>query len=219
MLWSDRVNLDRPAGPAAEQATVRGGFMPGEAVAAVGLRVDGELVGESGVGVPPLGLEPSARPPASEQASRMGPAGGGNGGGRHVLFVAWRDLANPRAGGSEVLVDRLAEGLIAGGDRVTLLCGGEVAERPYRVVRSGGTYSQFLRTPMAYWRHLSNCDLVVEVCNGMPFFAPLWCRRPTICLVNHVHTELWGMRFPAPLAPAGDDATRQGRAGERREPG
>ena len=122
---------------------------------------------------------------------------------RHILFVAWRDLANPRAGGSEILVDRLAEGMAARGDRVTLLCGGPVGPRPYQVIRSGGSYTQFLRAPLKYHRELSDCDLVVEVCNGMPFFAPLWARRPMLCLVNHVHTELWEVRFPAALAALG----------------
>ena len=54
---------------------------------------------------------------------------------KSILFVAWRDLANRQAGGSEVLVDRLASGVLARGHQVTLLCGGTVAERPYRVVR------------------------------------------------------------------------------------
>jgi glycosyltransferase involved in cell wall biosynthesis len=124
-------------------------------------------------------------------------------GGVHVLFVAWRDLANPKAGGSEVLVDRLAEGVAAHGHRVTLLCGGPAGERPYQVVRSGGTYSQFLRAPFVYRRQLRDCDLVVEVCNGMPYLAPLWSGRPTLCLVNHMHTDLWGLRFPPPLSTAG----------------
>jgi glycosyltransferase involved in cell wall biosynthesis len=123
--------------------------------------------------------------------------------GRHLLFVAWRDLANPRAGGSEVLVDELAAGMTNRGDRVTLLCGGRTAERPYQVVRSGGTYTQFLRAPLVYRTRLRDCDLLVEVCNGMPFFAPAWSRHPMICLVNHVHTELWRLRFPRPVASAG----------------
>jgi glycosyltransferase involved in cell wall biosynthesis len=126
-----------------------------------------------------------------------------DGPGRHVVFIAWRDLANPRAGGSEVLVDRLAAGMTARGDRVTLLCGGPAAEHGYRVVSSGGTYTQFLRAPATYWRRLGDADLVVEVCNGMPFFSPLWCRRPLICLVNHMHTDLWRLRFPGPVAAAG----------------
>src|SRR6266581_4866044 len=123
--------------------------------------------------------------------------------GRHIVFVAWRDLANADAGGSELLVDRLAQGLAARGDRVTLLCGGAVGDRPYEVRRSGGTYSQFARAPFVFRRHLRDCDLVVEVCNGMPYLAPLWTRRPVVCLVNHVHTELWDVRLPRPLSTAG----------------
>jgi glycosyltransferase involved in cell wall biosynthesis len=122
---------------------------------------------------------------------------------RHIVFIAWRDLANPNAGGSELLVDQLARGMTARGDKVTLLCAGPVGERPYEVRRNGGTYSQFARAPVSFRRHLRDCDLVVEVCNGMPFLAPLWTRKPVVCLVNHVHTELWALRFPAPVAAAG----------------
>jgi glycosyltransferase involved in cell wall biosynthesis len=127
---------------------------------------------------------------------------------KNILFIAWRDLANRRAGGSEVLVDRLASGMLARGHRVTLLCGGPVAERPYRVVRNGGTYSQFLRAPLAYLRNFRNSDLIVEVCNGMPYLSPLWCRRPVLCLVNHVHTELWSMRFLPPVSTIGRNIER-----------
>jgi glycosyltransferase involved in cell wall biosynthesis len=129
--------------------------------------------------------------------------------GRRLLFVAWRDLANPRAGGSEVLVDRLAAGMKARGADVALLCGGPSAERAYTVMRSGGTYSQFLRAPLAYWRRFRDSDLVVEVCNGMPFLTPAWCGRPQICLVNHVHTDLWRMMFPRPVAAFGQFAESQ----------
>ena len=107
----------------------------------------------------------------------------------------------PGGRGSEVLVDQLACGVAARGHRVTLLCGGPVAERPYHVMRNGGSYSQFARAPLAYLRSFRDADLIVEVCNGMPFLAPLWSRRPVICSVNHVHTELW----PITLPPAGLD--------------
>ena len=120
-----------------------------------------------------------------------------------IVFIAWRDLANENAGGSEILVDRLAQGLQARGDQVTLLCGGRVGEREYAVRRSGGTYSQFVRAPVAFQRHLRDCDLVVEVCNGMPYLAPLWTQLPVICLVNHVHADLWALRFPPPVSVAG----------------
>jgi glycosyltransferase involved in cell wall biosynthesis len=122
---------------------------------------------------------------------------------RHVVIVAWRDRANPKAGGSELLVDQLAQGMVSRGHQVTLLCGGPNAPRPYRVVRSGGDYSQFLLAPLTYWRRIRDCDVVVEVCNGLPYLTPLWCGRPTVCLVNHVHTELWPLRYPPPLSTMG----------------
>jgi glycosyltransferase involved in cell wall biosynthesis len=153
----------------------------------------------------PAGWEPRVWEPGDGESSGLAPAigGPGGGGGRRLLFVAWRDLANRRAGGSEVLVDRLAAGMTARGDHVSLLCGGPSAQRPYTVIRSGGTYSQFARAPLVYWRRLRDSDLVVEVCNGMPFLAPIWSGRPQICLVNHVHTDLWRMMFPKPVSALG----------------
>jgi glycosyltransferase involved in cell wall biosynthesis len=121
---------------------------------------------------------------------------------RRIVFLAHRDLDNPAAGGSELLVDRLAEGLTALGHQVTLICGGPAAFRDYRVVSAGGEFGHYLRARSAFARQVGETDLLVEVCNGMPYLAPLWHRGPTLCLVNHVHSELWKMRFGGPLLPA-----------------
>ena len=82
-----------------------------------------------------MSLHSEARSAATPSGAILGPPdppADEPGAAQRILFVAWRDLANPRAGGSEVLVDRLAEGMIARGDRVSLLCGGPVAPRQYR---------------------------------------------------------------------------------------
>src|SRR4051794_1039653 len=121
---------------------------------------------------------------------------------RRIVFLAHRDLDNPAAGGSELLVDRLADGLTRLGHQVTLLCGGPASYRDYRVVSAGGEFGHYLRARSAFARQVGDCDLLVEVCIGMPYLAPLWHRGPTLRLVNHVHTDLWTMRFGGPLAPA-----------------
>lgn len=121
-----------------------------------------------------------------------------------VVFLAWRDLANPLAGGSEVTIDRLAAGLAERGHDVTLLCGGpHDADRPYRVERAGGKYTQYIRVPIRALRRHRRADLVIDVCNGVPFWSPLWRRRPTVCLIHHVHRQMWRMWFPAPVARLG----------------
>jgi glycosyltransferase involved in cell wall biosynthesis len=138
----------------------------------------------------------AASPRASQHPSALPPPP------RRIVFLAHRDLGNPAAGGSELLVDRLAEGLTGLGHQVTLLCGGPASYRDYRVVSAGGELGHFLRARSAFSRQVGDCDLLVEVCNGMPYFAPVWHRGPTLCLVNHVHTDLWKMRFGGPMAPA-----------------
>jgi glycosyltransferase involved in cell wall biosynthesis len=37
--------------------------------------------------------------------------------------------------------------------------------------------------------------VVVDVQNAVPFFSPMYCGRPVVVLVHHVHREQWGMIF------------------------
>jgi len=83
-----------------------------------------------------------------------------------------------------------------------LICGGPAAFRDYRVVSAGGEFAHYLRARSAFARQVGETDLLVEVCNGMPYLAPLWHHGPTVCLVNHVHSDLWKMRFGGALTPA-----------------
>jgi len=125
-------------------------------------------------------------------------------------MMSWRDLAHPQAGGSEVVIDRLARGAAERGHEVTLLAGGPVGgPRGYRVLRTGGEYSQYLRVPFVHRRHSATWDVVVDVENGIPYFAPLWQRTPVVCLVHHVHGEQWRWRFPWPVSAIGDLVERR----------
>ncbi|GAA2595779.1 glycosyltransferase family 4 protein [Streptomyces axinellae] len=159
--------------------------------------------------VPPHGTRATLAPASpTGQGAGHGTASGGQrvtdpGSPRRIVFLARRDLGNPAAGGSELLIDRIAEGLTSYGHQVTLLCGGPTARRGYRVVSAGGDAAHFLRARRALARQVGACDLLVEVCNGMPYLAPLWHRGPTLCFVNHVHTDLWRMRYPDPAARLG----------------
>jgi glycosyltransferase involved in cell wall biosynthesis len=91
---------------------------------------------------------------------------------RRIVFLAHRDLDNPAAGGSELLVDRLADGLTRLGHQVTLLCGGPASYRDYRVVSAGGEFGHYLRARAAFARQVGETDLLVEVCK-MRFGGPL----------------------------------------------
>ena len=123
--------------------------------------------------------------------------------------MAWRDLANPNAGGSEVVVDHLARGLLDRGHRCTLLAGGPVGARPYPVLDLGGTYDQYLRAPVVA-RRGADPAVVVDVANGMTFASPLWWRGPRVLLVHHLQLEQWHeYYFPTPVAAAGEAFERR----------
>lgn len=75
-----------------------------------------------------------------------------------------------------------------------------MAERDYEVVNAGGTYTQYLSAPLICLARFRGVDVTIDVQNGMPYFSPLWSRRPSLCLVHHVHTDQWHGRFPGPIA-------------------
>jgi glycosyltransferase involved in cell wall biosynthesis len=74
----------------------------------------------------------------------------------------------------------------------------------YRVIRKAGRYLVFPRaalSEMMGWHGAS--DGLVEIWNGMPFFSPVWARRPTVTWLHHVHDTMWDMTLPPRLARLG----------------
>ena len=120
-----------------------------------------------------------------------------------IVVLAWCDTAHPQAGGSEVVVDQLAARLTERGHEVELLHGGPSGSHQYKSSTIGGNYVQYLRAPFAFFRRQKGVDVVVDVENGIPYFSPLWQRRPVVGLVHHIHTEQWSMQFPEPIAAVG----------------
>ena len=51
-----------------------------------------------------------------------------------------------------------------------------------------------------YLKKLSkDCDIVVDVQNGMPFFSTIYSRKPKVSIVYHVHGKQFFIEFPFPL--------------------
>lgn len=120
-----------------------------------------------------------------------------------ILVNANRDTAHEYAGGSEVFMDHVLLGLHERGHKVHLSVGGPKGPHPYKATEAGGTFSQYLRSPLAVAARRKRFDLVVDVANGMSFYSPLVWSGPTICLVHHVHTKMWAEWFPPPVAAFG----------------
>ena len=129
---------------------------------------------------------------------------------RRIHVLAWRDLDDPDAGGSELHADEFMRRWAAAGLDITHRTSAAVGQpstatrNGYRVVRRGSRYSVFPRAIASEWVHrMGRYDALVEVWNGVPWMTPLWCRRPRITFLHHVHGPMWDQLLPWPLAGVG----------------
>jgi glycosyltransferase involved in cell wall biosynthesis len=135
---------------------------------------------------------------------------------RRVHVLAWRDLDDVEAGGSEVHIDEIARRWAAAGIELTMRTSwaqGQPAEamrNGYRVIRRAGRQTVFPRAAAAeLLGRTGPRDVLVEIWNGMPFLSPLWCRGPRVVFLHHVHAEMWQMTLPPALAKFGEVLERR----------
>jgi glycosyltransferase involved in cell wall biosynthesis len=154
-------------------------------------------------------LAPVADPRHDDVVAKLGDIAAGAGL-RRVTMLAWRDLDDPEAGGSELHASKVASLWGEAGIEVTMRTSyapgaAQVSWRDgYRVIRKAGRYMVFPRaafSEMMGWHGAS--DGLVEIWNGMPFFSPVWARRPTVVWLHHVHDTMWEMTLPPRLARLG----------------
>ncbi len=149
----------------------------------------------------------AARPPAT--LDKIGDLAA-EAGLRRIHLLAWRDLADVEAGGSEMHAAKIAALWAAAGIDVTMRTSyaqgapPETVRDGYTVIRRAGRYLVFPRAAAAEaaGRHGPR-DGLVEIWNGVPFFTPIWARGPRVTWLHHVHEEMWPMVLPPRLAKAG----------------
>lgn len=130
---------------------------------------------------------------------------------RRVHVLAWRDLDDVEAGGSEVHADEIAQRWAAAGIEVVMRTSrahGQLTDdrrHGYRVVRRGGRHTVFLDAPLQELTgRAGRRDGLLEVWNGLPFFTPLWARGPRATFIHHVHADMWRQVMSPGLARLGE---------------
>lgn len=130
----------------------------------------------------------------------------------NILIFNWRDIKHEWAGGSEVYIFELAKRWVKMGHTVTLFCGQDVREKlpdeeiiqGIKVVRRGGMFSIYMWAAWYYLKRFrKECDIVVDVQNGIPFFTILYSLKPKLAIVYHVHGKQFFVELPFPLNAVG----------------
>ncbi|WP_245797266.1 glycosyltransferase family 4 protein [Corynebacterium aquilae] len=117
--------------------------------------------------------------------------------------MSWRDSQHPEGGGSERYVEAVAEYLARAGHDVVIrtarYTGSMRTSRRHGVTysRAGGAFTVYPRGLMALAMGrmgigpLRGMDAIIDVHNGIPFFATLVADCPVVLLSHHCHKEQW----------------------------
>src|SRR3954462_10591174 len=126
-----------------------------------------------------------------------------------VVLLNWRDSGHPEGGGAESFCEPVASGLAALGHDVTVR-GARSPGAPadevidgVAYVRRGGRFTVYPRAALALARRRRAFDVVIDVQNGMPFWAPLFTRALVVNVTHHLHREQWTAVFGPTLGRVG----------------
>jgi glycosyltransferase involved in cell wall biosynthesis len=150
------------------------------------------------------------RGPAGDPVAKIGDLAA-SAGVRRIHVLAWRDLDDVEAGGSEVHIHEVARLWAAAGLEVTMRTSwaqgqpSEAVRDGYSVIRRAGRHMVFPRAAAAeLFRRTGPRDVLVEIWNGMPFLSPVWNPGPRVIFLHHRHAEMWSMTLGAKLGAFGE---------------
>lgn len=128
-----------------------------------------------------------------------------------ILIFNWRDITNPWAGGAEKYIHEIGKRL-AKKHEVSLFCSrypGALEKEEIdgiEIIRSGGRFTTYIHAAMKYLGSLRKMDydVIVDDINGVPFFTPLYSRKPIVAIIHHIAGwEIFRRELPLPLAIIG----------------
>jgi glycosyltransferase involved in cell wall biosynthesis len=123
--------------------------------------------------------------------------------GPRILICNWRDITHPWAGGAEHYMHQIGLRWVQAGCDVGWLCqryrGGKRVEviDGIRIHRVGGGFTGYPFAALTYLFRLRNrYDAIVDCENGIPFFTPLYSRKPVTLVVHHLHSDVFRRELP-----------------------
>lgn len=120
-----------------------------------------------------------------------------------ILFLNWRDIRSPKAGGAEVLTHEIARRLAPKHDVSWFSSRADGQSREdeidgVHVVRRGSEATTRLFAPK--FARNAGCDVIVEEINTLPYFAHVWSSAPAVLFIPQLAREVWWYEAPKALA-------------------
>ncbi len=123
----------------------------------------------------------------------------------NILILNWRDPKNPESGGAEIVTLIHAKAWITAGHRVTWFtsrfngCRKREIIDGIEYIRKGTNRTVRLYAPFFYLTHFKTFDIIIDEIHGLPFYTPLYVRKPIIVFIHEVADEIWDTMYPFPI--------------------
>ncbi len=123
----------------------------------------------------------------------------------NILILNWRDVINPKSGGAEIVTQEHAKAWIKYGHKVTWFTSSFNGAKKrelidgVELIRSGNFLTVYFLAPFYYFFSGKKFDIVIDQIHGLPFFTPLYVRRPKLAFIHEVANEIWDYMYPFPL--------------------
>ncbi len=118
---------------------------------------------------------------------------------RLAVFISWKDIRNPNAGGAELVHQEWSKRLVRDGYRVIHLvpgfsgCAADDVVDDIEIKRFGKNVLSFYATARHYRQYLcTKADLLIDVFNCFGSFAVLsGARGKTLFAIHHIQDRMW----------------------------
>ncbi|MBI2326779.1 glycosyltransferase family 4 protein [Candidatus Curtissbacteria bacterium] len=125
-----------------------------------------------------------------------------------ILWLSWRDIKNPDAGGAEKVAIEITSRLTKEKHQVTIFTslfkGAKKQEttRGVNIIRRGNRLTcRFFA--FLYWLKNKKFDLVIDEINTIPFFSIFYAPAKTLTLIHQLASEFWFSQTIWPLSTIG----------------
>ncbi|WP_297512629.1 glycosyltransferase family 4 protein [Thermococcus sp.] len=130
-----------------------------------------------------------------------------------ILWLNWKDIEHPEAGGAEVYTHEIAERLVRNGHEVTLFTSSfegastRTEINGVQIIRRGKIIGLFntvySHAKRFYRKHEGDFDIVIDEINTRPFLTPKYVRKPVVALIHQLAVEFWDYKTPFPINVVG----------------
>jgi len=125
----------------------------------------------------------------------------------NILLLNWRDPWHPYAGGAEIVTMEHVKRWVSMGHTVTWVTGGYWEQKQkdevvdgVRFIRFGGILTIHIIAPLYLLAESRKFDVIVDEIHGIPFFSPLFTKKPVVAFIHEVAGEIWDYMYRWPIS-------------------